>query len=98
MTKFGELIDSNIPILIDFYKDMGGKKSNLHSVLRDVALALGENARVLKIDVDKNETLARALRIKRNPTFVIYKDGEMKWRETGIQDANTLIGLVEQYV
>ena len=50
------------------------------------------------IDIKKNEPLAEALRVKGNPTFMIYKDGEMKWRQTGEQDANTLIGLVQQYL
>ncbi|NQV77864.1 MAG: thioredoxin family protein, partial [Lutibacter sp.] len=67
-------------------------------VLRDVAAALGDKAKVIKIDIKKNETLADALQIKGNPTFIIYKDGEMKWRQSGTQDANTLISLVEQYV
>ena len=70
----------------------------MHSILRDVAAALGDKAKVVKIDVAKNETLAAALRIKGNPTFIIYKNGEMKWRQTGLQDANTLISLVEQYI
>lgn len=98
MAKFGELINSDIPVLIDFYKDFADATGDLHSVLRDVAAALGDRAKVIKIDVDKNETLANALRIKGNPTFIIYKSGEMKWRQTGEQDANTLITLVEQYV
>jgi len=98
MTKFGELIGSRIPTLIDFYADWEGDNANLHSILRDVAAALGDKAKVVKIDVSKNETLAAALRIKGNPTFIIYKNGEMKWRQTGQQDANTLISLVEQYV
>jgi thioredoxin 1 len=98
MAKFGELISSNIPVLIDFYADWEDSTSNLHSVLRDVAAALGDKAKVIKIDVEKNETLAGALRIKKNPTFMIYKEGEMKWRQTGEQDANTLISLVEQYI
>ena len=98
MAKFGELISSNIPVLIDFYADWEESTSDLHSVLRDVAAALGDKAKVIKIDVEKNETLAGALRIKKNPTFMIYKEGEMKWRQTGEQDANTLISLVEQYV
>ena len=46
----------------------------------------------------KRMTLAEAPRVKGNPTFMIYKDGEMKWRQTGEQDANTLIGLVQQYL
>lgn len=98
MTKFGELIGSKTPTLIDFYADWEGENTNLHSILRDVAAALGDKAKVVKIDVSKNETLAAALRIKGNPTFIIYKNGEMKWRQTGQQDANTLISLVQQYV
>ncbi|MDT0552970.1 MAG: thiol reductase thioredoxin [Bacteroidetes bacterium MedPE-SWsnd-G1] len=98
MAKFGELISSEIPVLIDFYAELEEATTELHSVLRDVAAALGDKAKVIKIDVDKNETLANALRIKGNPTFIIYKEGEMKWRQTGEQDANSLISLVEQYV
>ena len=98
MTKFGELIGSDIPVLIDFFTDWEDEPNELHNTLRDVAAALGDKAKVIKIDIEKNETLANALRIKGNPTFIIYKDGEMKWRQSGTQDANTLISLVEQYV
>ncbi|SDX71625.1 thioredoxin 1 [Lutibacter oricola] len=97
MAKFGELISSDIPVLIDFYTEWEEDTDSLHSKLRDVAAALGDKAKVIKIDIDKNETLANALRIKGNPTFIIYKDGEMKWRQSGDQDANTLISLVEKY-
>ena len=97
MAKFGELISSDIPVLIDFYAEFDDATTDFHSVLRDVAAALGDKAKVIKIDVEKNETLVNALRIKGNPTFIIYKEGEMKWRQTGDQDANTLISLVEQY-
>jgi len=98
MTKFGELISSDIPVLIDFYAEWEDDSTTFHSTLRDVAAALGDSAKVIKIDIEKNETLANALRIKGNPTFIIYKDGEMKWRQSGDQDANTLISLVQQYV
>lgn len=98
MAKFGELISSDIPVLIDFFAEWDDDENNLHSILRDVAAALGDRAKVIKIDMEKNETLANALRIKGNPTFIIYKNGEMKWRQSGSQDANTLISLVEQYV
>lgn len=98
MAKFGELIGSNIPTLIDFYADWNENNSSLHSVLRDVAAALGDKAKVIKIDIDKNEILANALRIKGNPTFIIYKNGEMKWRQSGEQDANTLIGIIQEFV
>ena len=98
MAKFGELISSSIPTLIDFYADWNENNTNLHSVLRDVAAALGDKAKVIKIDIKQNEMLADALQVKGNPTFVIYKNGELKWRQTGTQDANTLIGLMQKYV
>lgn len=97
MTKFGEIISVNIPVLIDFYADWNEPESGLET-LRDVAAALGDKAKVIKIDIRKNEMLAEALRVKGNPTFMIYKNGEMMWRQTGEQDANTLIGLVQKYV
>ena len=98
MAKFGELISSDIPLLIDFYTECEDDSNNFHAILRDVAAALGDRAKVIKIDIEKNEILANALRIKGNPTFIIYKDGEMKWRQSGNQDANTLISLVQQYL
>ncbi|CAM1356697.1 MULTISPECIES: thioredoxin family protein [Tenacibaculum] len=97
MTKFGEIISVNKPVLIDFYADWSEFEPSIDT-LRDVAAALGDRAKVIKIDIRKNEILADALRVKGNPTFMIYKNGEMKWRQTGEQDANTLIGLVQQYV
>lgn len=97
MAKFGELISVQKPVLIDFYSDWSDTENSL-TTLRDIAAALGDSAKVIKIDIKKNEVLADALRVKGNPTFMIYKDGEMKWRQTGHQDANTLIGLVQKYL
>lgn len=96
MVKFGEIINSNAPTLIDFHDE--NEKSLLQNVLSDVAAALGDKARVIKINISKNKKLVSALRIKGDPTFIIYKNGEMKWRQSGHQDANTLIDLVEQFV
>jgi thioredoxin 1 len=97
MAKFGDLINVQRPILIDFYSDWNDAENNI-DILRDVAAALGESAKVIKIDIKKNEMLADALRVKGNPTFMIYKNGEMKWRQTGFKDADTLIDLVQQYI
>lgn len=98
MSKFGELISLDIPVLLDFYTEWNEPSVSMHPVLRDVAAALGDKGKVIKIDVDKNEELATALRIKGLPTLMIYKDGEMVWRQSGEQDANTLIGLMKEYV
>jgi len=99
MSKFGDIISSEIPVLIDFHAQWD-ESSNIetNAILKKVAAKLGERARVIKIDIDQNETLVQALRIKENPTFIIYKNSEMIWRQSGAQDAATLIDLVEQYI
>jgi thioredoxin 1 len=97
MSKFGELIDVNIPILLDFYTDWNENSMAMHPVLREVAAAIGDKGKVIKIDVDKNNKLAEALRIKALPTLIIYKNGEMIWRQSGSLDANTIIGIMEEY-
>ncbi|MDN3723317.1 thioredoxin family protein [Aequorivita sp. SDUM287046] len=98
MSKFGELIETRIPVLLDFYAEWDEACKIMNPVLRDVAAALGDKARVIKIDVDKNKELAEALRVKGLPTLMIYKNGEMKWRQSGEQDADTLIGLINEYI
>lgn len=98
MSKFGEIIDVDIPVLLDFFTEWNEQSTSMHPVLRDVAAALGDKAKVIKIDVDKNKELSEALRVKGLPTLIIYKDGEMKWRQSGEQDANTLIAMLQKYI
>ena len=98
MSKFGELIDSEMPILLDFYTDWNESSTSMHPVLKDVAAAMGDKGKVIKINVDKNNELAQALRIKGLPTLMIYKSGEMVWRQSGEQDANTLINLLNEFI
>lgn len=98
MSKFGELIDVEVPVLIDFYAEWSEPSTAMHAVLRDVAAALGDRGKVIKIDAEKNKELSDALRVKGLPTLMIYKKGEMLWRQSGEQDANTLIGILNEYV
>jgi thioredoxin 1 len=97
MSKFGKLIDEKIPILLVFYRQED-VALELHPILRDVAAAIGDKGKVIKIDVDKNHKLSEALRVKILPTLMIYKDSEMVWRQSGDQDANTLISLIQDHV
>lgn len=96
MSKFGNLIKSDTPVLIDFYSN--SDIANNTSVLHEVALKFGKQAKIIKIDVEKNEILAEALRIKYFPTFIIYKESEMKWRQSGNQEASTLIEMLNKYI
>ncbi len=98
MSKFGELIDAPVPVLLDFFTEWNEPSVAMNEVMHHVAAALGDKAKVIKIDVDKNKELADALRIKGLPTLMIYKNGEMVWRQSGELDANTLIALVQENI
>lgn len=98
MSKFGELIDGDAPLLLVFFKEMEEMKDEFFPALKDVAAALGDHGKVIKIEMGKNPKLVDALRVKVMPTLMIYKMGEMVWRQSGEQDANTLISLMNEYI
>jgi thioredoxin 1 len=98
MPKFGELINLDVPILLDFYGDLDESSKTMHPVLRDVAAAIGDKGKVIKININLNNELSEALRIKTLPTLMIYKGGEMVWRQSGEQDAKTLINLINDFI
>lgn len=98
MARFGDLINVEVPVLLEFFTEWDEISKTMHPVVKDVAAALGDKAKIIKIDVDKNNELADALRIKGVPTFIIYKSGEMKWRQRGEESANTLINRVKKFL
>ena len=98
MSKFGELVDGNAPLLSVFFEELEELKEEFNYTLRDVAAAIGDQGKVIKINIAKNPKLVNALRVKAIPTLMIYKLGEMVWRQSGEQDANTLIALMNEYV
>ena len=95
MSKFGELLDEKKPLLIVFFSELDKFSTSMHPVLKDVAAAIGDKGKVIKINSEKNIKLSEALRVKVIPTLMIYKVGEMVWRQSGDQDANTLISLMK---
>jgi thioredoxin 1 len=98
MSKFGELIDDKLPLLLVFFNSEEQVSNSMHPVLKDVAAAMGDKGKVIKIDAEKNIKLSDALRVKVLPTLMIYKLGEMVWRQSGEQDANTLISLMQDHL
>ena len=85
-------------LFLEFFTEWDETSKIMHPVVKDVAAALGDKAKIIKIDVEKNNELADALRIKGVPTFIIYKSGEMKWRQRGEESANTLINRVKKFL
>ena len=98
MSKFGELINDKLPLLLVFYNAEDQVSNSMNPVLKDVAAAMGDKGKVIKIDTEKNIKLSDALRVKVLPTLIIYKLGEMVWRQSGEQDANTLISLMQDHL
>ena len=95
--KFKELIDSERPVLIDFFATWCQPCKVQSSVLNSVKEQIGDKARIVKIDVDQFPTIASENGVRGVPTLAIFKNGELLWKESGVHDVNSLVGLLEQY-
>lgn len=90
MEKFEDLIKSDKPVLIDFFATWCGPCQMMHPILEDLAKKVGDKARIIKIDIDKNQELSGVYNVRSVPTLMIFKEGDLKWRTSGVQQAATL--------
>ena len=91
METFNDIINSGKPVLIDFYATWCGPCKAMAPVIEQVGKEVQGKARVLKIDVDKNQMLAAKYQIQAVPTFAIFKNGQIVWRQPGGTDKQTLL-------
>ena len=90
MGKFQEIIKADLPTLVDFYATWCGPCRTMPPVLDQLKHEMGNEVRILKIDVDKNTEIADKFKIRGVPTFILFKSGEIQWRSSGVMDINTL--------
>ncbi|MDX1665748.1 MAG: thioredoxin [Saprospiraceae bacterium] len=89
-TSFKDIINSEKPVIVDFYADWCGPCKAQTPILEQLKKELGEEARIVKIDVDKNPALAEKLQVMSIPTIMIFQNGEQKWRAMGVQSFGIL--------
>ena len=90
MGKFNDIVKSSTPTLVDFHATWCGPCQAMHPIMDRLKNEMGSQVRILKIDVDKNQEVANKFKVRSVPTFVLFKDGEILWRQSGGMDINTL--------
>lgn len=96
MASFNEIIKSEKPVLVDFSAEWCGPCKMMKPILAELKTKMGDEATILKVDVDQNPKAAAAYKIQGVPTLIIFKGGQIKWRKSGVVQANELEKLIRQ--
>lgn len=98
METFNEIINGNIPVLVDFYATWCAPCKAMTPIIEQLGKDMAGKARVLKIDIDKNRAVANKFNIQSVPTFIIFKEGKSVWRHSGAIDKNSLTKYINQHL
>ena len=96
MATFNEIISGDTPVLVDFYAEWCGPCKTMTPILKEVAKQVKGSAKILKIDVDKNQHAANAYQVRGVPTFILFKNGKQIWRQSGVIPTQELVNLIQQ--
>ncbi|AFL79682.1 thioredoxin [Aequorivita sublithincola DSM 14238] len=96
-SNFHKIINSEIPVLVDFYADWCGPCKMLAPILKQVKDELGDYVKIVKIDVDKNQPLASQFQVRGVPTMILFKNGKQLWRQSGVLQKNELVTIINQH-
>jgi thioredoxin 1 len=97
MASFGDIINSGTPVLVDFSAEWCGPCKMMAPILKQAKDAVGERVKIIKVDIDKNPHAAQHYGIQGVPTLILFKNGQIKWRQSGVVPAQTLVQVLNQY-
>jgi thioredoxin 1 len=98
MGKFDEIINSTKPTLVDFYATWCGPCKMMSPLLEQVSTELGETTKIIKVDIDKNREAATQYGIRSVPTLILFKEGEIVWRQSGLPPKNLITESVKKFL
>lgn len=94
MSSFNEIIQSDKPVLVDFFATWCGPCQMLAPILKDVKTNLGERISIIKIDVDKNQAVAAQYQVRGVPTMILFQNGKQLWRQSGVISKEDIIKII----
>jgi thioredoxin len=94
-SNFSTIINSETPVLVDFYAEWCGPCKTLGPILKQVKDEMGDTVKIVKIDVDKNQSLAAQYQVRGVPTMLLFKNGKQVWRQSGVLQKNEIITTIK---
>ena len=91
MSTFQDIIKGEKPTLVDFYADWCAPCKAMNPILKSVKSKMGDQIKILKINIDKNQAVANKFNVRGIPTFILFQSNEIKWRKSGLLEENVLL-------